>query len=103
LFICDTQSVDTIYRELRILSANIQNASAIDRATEKLVNCCFYVLLGLFLLAFNGINAWYVFLSCIGSIAMLAFAIGPACSLYLEGILLILVRKPYGTYKTNMA
>ena len=90
------QSVDAVYRELRTLSANIRNASALHLAFESLVDVGFYFVLFLIVLAIHGINGIELVVTVSAFIVVFAFAIGPACSQYLEGILLIVVRKPYG-------
>jgi hypothetical protein len=89
--------VDAVYRELRTLSANIWNASALHIAFENLVNVGFYFVLFLVVLAIQGVNGIEIVYSFSTFIVVFAFAIGPACSQYLEGILLILARRPYGT------
>ena len=40
------KSIDVIYKELRLLSANISNSSYMDQAVEKIVNIGFYIVLG---------------------------------------------------------
>jgi len=38
------KSVDSVYKEFRLLDASIQNSSAIDRAFENMFNVVFYIV-----------------------------------------------------------
>lgn len=62
---------------------------------ERIVNVVFYVLVGFIILAALGVDINALFLGLSGLLVSFAFMIGTASSKYLEGILLILVRKPY--------
>lgn len=66
------KSVDVIYKELRLLSANISNSSQMDAAVESLVNVVFYVLLGALIIYRLGEDPLALFLSF--SSVLLAFA-----------------------------
>lgn len=44
------KSIDAIYKQLRLLSANVSNSSQIDKAVESIVNVFFYVILGCYVL-----------------------------------------------------
>jgi len=89
------KSVDSVYKDLRLTLANINNSSQIDRAYQRIINTIFYTAVTFIVLAIYGldVNAIFILLSSI--IVSFAFMIGSAASKYLEGILLILVRKPY--------
>jgi hypothetical protein len=39
------KSIDTVYKQLRLLRASIANSAQIDVAFEKIVNCFFYFFL----------------------------------------------------------
>ena len=84
------------------MSANIRNASALHVAFEHLFDLVFYFVLILIVLAILGINGIEIVVSISTFIVVFAFAIGPACSQYFEGILLILVRKPFGKYTDHV-
>ncbi|KAL3903321.1 MAG: hypothetical protein SGARI_005432 [Bacillariaceae sp.] len=89
------RSIDSVYKTLRLLLANISNSSQIDQAYARLVNVVFYVLSGFVILAALGVDINSLFLGLSGLLVSFAFMIGTASSKYLEGILLILVRKPF--------
>ncbi|OEU21923.1 hypothetical protein FRACYDRAFT_136035, partial [Fragilariopsis cylindrus CCMP1102] len=89
------KSIDSVYKQLRLILANINSSSQIDRAYGQIANLIFgvaAVLIGLFCL---GVNIEHLVLGAAGLLVSFAFLIGAAASKYLEGILLILVRKPY--------
>jgi hypothetical protein len=49
------KSVDSVYKEFRMLSASIQNSSQIDRAIESILNVVFYMTVGVIVLAAFGL------------------------------------------------
>eukprot|EP00977_Amphora_coffeiformis_P012336 scaffold3043_cov180-Amphora_coffeaeformis.AAC.28 len=90
------KSVDAVYKEFRFLGATIENSSRIDRAFENIFNAVFYVILGSIILSQLGFDPLSLFLSLSSVILAFAFMIGSASAKYFEGILFILVRRPYG-------
>ena len=121
------KSVDVIYKELRLLSANITNSSQMDAAVENLVNVVFYVILGAIIIYRLGENPLELFLSF--SSVLLAFAFmfvsfyfsfcfvqsapnlllikcalaqGKSSSKYFDGCLFILVQRPYGKHSAAL-
>lgn len=84
-----------VYKSLRLLRASIANAGQIDQAFENMINCAFFIILVCVILAANGFNPLALFLSFSSIILAFAFMIGSASSKYFEGILFILVRRPY--------
>ena len=66
-----------------------------DQAFEGIVNIVFYFILGCIALAVLGIDPFALFVAISGFVLGFAFMIGAACSKYFEGLLMILVRKPY--------
>lgn len=60
-----------------------------------MINVAFFILLICIILAANGFNPLALFLSFSSIILAFAFMIGSASSKYFEGILFILVRRPY--------
>jgi small-conductance mechanosensitive channel len=85
-----------VYRELRTLSAGISNATAIERVFEMILNFVFYAILLFICLAIMGVDALAFGLTMTGWFIALSFIIGSSCSSTFEGILMILVRRPYG-------
>lgn len=66
------KSIDVIYKEVRLLSANISNSSQMDAAVENLVNVVFYIVLGAIIVYRLGEDPVALFLSF--SSVLLAFA-----------------------------
>jgi len=89
------KSIDSLYKEFRLLQASVSNSGSVDRAFEILVNCCFYIVLWCILLYIVGIDPVELFLSLSGLVVGFSFMIGSAASKYFEGILFILCRRPY--------
>mmetsp|Transcript_14794 Transcript_14794/g.28022 ORF Transcript_14794/g.28022 Transcript_14794/m.28022 type:complete len:643 (-) Transcript_14794:87-2015(-) len=89
------KSVDAIYQEFRLLRASVANSSKIDRAFESIFNIIFYAVVVCIILSQIGYNPLALFLSISGVILGFAFMIGSASSKYFEGLLFILVRRPY--------
>lgn len=87
--------MDSVYRELRTLSAGISNATAIDRVFEMILNVCFYTVLCFICFAILGIGVLTFAVTFSSTILALSFIIGSACSSIFEGLMLILVRRPY--------
>ena len=114
----------SVYKTLRLLIANINNSSQIDQACEyfncafsffclvsfyfscthslvllltdeRIVNHVFYVIGFFIVLAILGVDVNTLFITITGLLVSFAFLIGTASSKYLEGVLLILVRRPY--------
>ena len=90
------KSIDSVYKEFRMLSASIQNSSQIDRAFENMFNVLFYIAIVTITMSVLGFNPLALFLSLSSVILGFAFMIGSASSKYFEGVLFILVRRPYG-------
>jgi hypothetical protein len=67
-----------------------------DRAFERIINVVFYFVVICVVLSVMGIDPLVLFASISGFVLGFAFMIGAACSKYFEGLLLILVRRPYG-------
>ena len=97
------QSVDSVYRELRTLSAGISNATAIDRVFEMILNIFFYTVLVFICFAILGIGVLTFAVTFSSTILALSFIIGSAFSSLFEGLLMILARRPYGRFQTKLA
>lgn len=89
------KSVDTVYKELRLFRASVANAARVDRSVERIINAVFYFVVGCVALAILGIDPFALFAAISGFILGFAFMIGAACSKYFEGLLMILISKPY--------
>ena len=89
------KSVDTVYKESKLLRASVKNSERIDRAFERVINVGFYALLFIFTLPQLGFEPLAVFLSMSSIIVGFAFMVGPAASKMFEGWLFILLRRPY--------
>mgnify|MGYP005843868843 CR=1 FL=1 len=90
------RSVDAIYKSIRLLAANIRNSSQIDMAVEGIINTIFYIVLGSFVLGQLGVNPLQLFFSLSSVILAFAFMFSNSSSKYFEGMLFILVQRPYG-------
>jgi hypothetical protein len=90
------KSVDVIYKELRLLSANISNSSEMDAAVHSLVNVIFYIVLGAIIVYRFGEDPMALFLSFSGIFLAFAFLIGKSSAKYFDGVLFMLVQRPYG-------
>jgi small-conductance mechanosensitive channel len=93
------KSVDTIYKELRLLTANISNSSQMDKAVENLLNVVFYIILGAIVVNRLGENPLTLFFSFSSVILAFAFMFGKSAAKYFDGCLFILVQRPYGVGK----
>jgi len=89
------KSIDSVYKEFRLLNASINNSSQIDRAFENIINIIFYTIVITIILSQFGFDPLALFLSLSSVILAFAFMIGSASAKYFEGILFILVRRPY--------
>jgi small-conductance mechanosensitive channel len=90
------KSVDIVYKELRFLQASIDNSSQIDKSFENIINIVFYAIIVAIVMSQLGFDPFSLFLSLSSVVLAFAFAIGSASSKYFEGLLFILVRRPYG-------
>jgi hypothetical protein len=90
------RSIDNVYKELRLLRATIAGSTKIDKALESIFNYAFYVLMACVILWVMDIDPLALFLSLSSIVLAFAFMIGAASSKYFEGLLLIIVQRPYG-------
>lgn len=90
------KSVDIIYKELRLLSANISNSSQMDAAVENLINVVFYIVLVAVIVYRLGEDPLGLFLSFSSVLLAFAFMFGKSSSKYFDGCLFILLQRPYG-------
>lgn len=92
------KSIDVIYKELRLLSANITNSSQMDAAVESLVNVVFYIILGAIMIYRLGEDPLALFFSFSSVILAFAFMFGKSAAKYFDGCLFILLQRPYGKF-----
>ena len=114
-------SIDSVYKRLRYFQASVANASKLDKVLEDTLNIVFFFVLGLLILVFMNFNPWPVLVSITSLLGMftkspqgfvifmemdehltytfcpvsVSFALGSSLSKWVEGILLIAVRRPY--------
>lgn len=90
------KSIDAVYRDLRKLSLNIEDNVQIDRAVEFLFNLVFYFVVGSIVLRQLGFNPLELFVSLSSLIIGFTFIFASSSSKWFEGLLFILVQRPYG-------
>jgi hypothetical protein len=86
---------DGVYKRLRFFRASVGNASVIDNVLEGMLNGMFYFVLFLFLSSLLQFNPWALLVSLTSVLVSVSFAFGSSVSKYVDGILLIAVRRPY--------
>jgi len=123
------QSIDYVYKELRFLRASILNSSKIDSVLEDAFDCLFHGTLIIVVMSVLGLNPWPLLVSFSVSITNLfvtrafqqvfvphnalffysktlmvsfAFSFGPSAAKYIEGILMIAVRRPYSEWPPSI-
>lgn len=89
------RSIDEVYKELRLLRATIASSSKIDVALENLFNVLFYGIVCFVILSQLGFDPLALFLSLSSIILAFAFMISSASAKYFEGLLFILVQRPF--------
>jgi hypothetical protein len=78
------KSVDSVYKEVRLLRAAVANSSKIDQAFESIINGIFYAIVATVILSRVGFDPLALFLSVSGVVLAFAFMIGSASSKYFE-------------------
>ena len=78
------RSIDSVYKELRMLRATVASSSKIDEALENILNVAFYVVLVCIILSQTGFDPLALFLSMSSVILAFAFMIGSASAKYFE-------------------
>lgn len=89
------QSIDAVYKRLRYFRASVTNATVIDDVLEHIVDGLFYFILSLVVLSLLNFNPWTFLVPITSLMVSLSFAFGGSLSKYVEGVLLIAVRRPY--------
>lgn len=78
------RSIDSIYRDLRMLRATVASSSKIDQALETIFNFFFYAIVLIIILSVLEIDPLALFLSLSSIILAFAFMIGSASAKYFE-------------------
>ena len=78
------KSVDSVYKELRLLRASVRNAQKIDNSFERIFNIVFYTIILCVGLALLGLNPLALFLSLSSFALAFSFMISRASSNYFE-------------------
>jgi len=89
------QSCDTVYKKVRFFRASLQNSATIDIVLSNLLDWFFFFVLGLTVMNILGSDPWPLLVSLSTLVVSFAFAFGPSLAKYIEGILLIAMRRPY--------
>jgi Mechanosensitive ion channel len=89
------KSVDSVYKEAKLVQASVKNSEKIDREFEKALNIPFYTVVICIILSQIGLNPLTLFISLSPLILGFSWMIGSASSKMFEGWLFILVRRPY--------
>lgn len=89
------QSCDNLYKRLLYMKASVKNAFVVDDALEKIFNVLYWFILFLILLLMMNFNPWPWIVSITSLLVSLSFALGSSVSKYVEGVLLIAVRRPF--------
>ena len=89
------KSIDSVYKELRLLRASVANSTKMDASFETIFNVIFYFVMACIVLSIIGIDPIVLFASISGFVLGFAFMIGSACAKYFEGVLFITLRRPY--------
>mmetsp|Transcript_3180 Transcript_3180/g.5784 ORF Transcript_3180/g.5784 Transcript_3180/m.5784 type:complete len:817 (-) Transcript_3180:194-2644(-) len=89
------KSIDTVYKDLRLIRSSIMNVQRMNAGAQRLWDVLFYFIVTCIVLAILGVNALALVGSLLALVVGLSFMVGSAFSKAFEGLLLVLVRKPY--------
>ncbi|KAL3920631.1 MAG: hypothetical protein SGILL_003161 [Bacillariaceae sp.] len=89
------QACDNVYKKIRYFRASVGNASVIDQVLESIIDVVFYFTLGLLVLSILNLNPWAILVSLSTLLVTASFAVGPSAAKAIEGILLIVGRRPF--------
>jgi len=78
------KSVDSLYKELRLLRASVRNSQKIDQSFERIFNVVFYTILICVCLALLGFDPLALFLSLSSFALAFSFMISRASSTYFD-------------------
>ena len=80
------KSIDAIYKRYRLLLASVANTNAIDRASERIFNFVYYILVIVVVTTVWGFDPLAIFLSLSSIVLGFAFMIGKASASYFDGV-----------------
>jgi hypothetical protein len=80
------KSIDAIYKRYRLLLASVANTNAIDRASERIFNFAYYILVIVVVTTVWGFDPLAIFLSLSSIVLGFAFMIGKASASYFDGV-----------------
>ena len=89
------KSIDSVYKELRILEASVENANKMNAASQEIIDSIYHFIVACITLAILGIDTLALLGSITAVVVGLAFMIGGATSNWFEGMLFMLVRRPF--------
>mmetsp|Transcript_25824 Transcript_25824/g.29982 ORF Transcript_25824/g.29982 Transcript_25824/m.29982 type:complete len:357 (-) Transcript_25824:211-1281(-) len=90
------KSCDKVYKQLRMFRATVMNSAQLDNAFEFIMNIFFYLIVSCVILQIVfAIEPSTLLLGMVSLLVPFTFAISNASSKWFEGVLLVLVRKPY--------
>lgn len=89
------QVCDSVYKRFIYFRASVGNDSVIDQVLEQIIDGIFYFILLLLILSVLNLNPWALLVSISTLLFSTAFAIGPSLSRIIEGVLMIVARRPY--------
>ena len=69
------KSIDTVYKEIRLLRAGIANSQRVDRSSESIFHFLYFFILGCVCLAILGIDPFALFVAVSGFIVGFAFMV----------------------------
>mmetsp|Transcript_22184 Transcript_22184/g.54868 ORF Transcript_22184/g.54868 Transcript_22184/m.54868 type:complete len:517 (-) Transcript_22184:83-1633(-) len=86
---------DSVYKKLRYFRASVGNSSVIDKVLEDIVDTLFFFVLVVLILSLLNLNPWPLLVSTSTLLVTFAFAVGPSAAKAIEGIILVVGRRPY--------
>uniref|UniRef100_A0A6U5LXY5 Mechanosensitive ion channel MscS domain-containing protein n=1 Tax=Corethron hystrix TaxID=216773 RepID=A0A6U5LXY5_9STRA len=89
------QSVDSVYKRLRLLEASAKNSCHLEKVLHQSLSFLFYILFVLFGLQFAGFDLMRTIALIGGASLAVSFAFSGAVANIFEGILMVAIRRPY--------
>ncbi|KAK1736997.1 mechanosensitive ion channel family protein [Skeletonema marinoi] len=92
---CICSICDSAYKKLRYLRAGTGNSTLIDEVLENFFNGAFSFCLALAVMTILKMNPWTLLVSLSTILVSFAFAFGPSLAQFIEGCIMIAVRRPF--------
>lgn len=89
------QAFDNVYKASRVYDAAVSNSSVMNEVLASVVDRIVWFFLILVILLILQYNPYPLLMSMSSLLVSFAFAMGPSASKFIEGILLIAIRRPY--------